>query len=198
MTELSDKIVSRKFALENGHKHYFTGEPCKRGHIAARYTKYASCVECSNVYRQTNILNKNERYIANCRAGHNRWLRNNPLKVRYQAIKSNAKRRGIPFSLELSDLIFPSHCKICKVEFSKFITAKILPNTATVDRVDSSKGYEKGNIDFICNRCNGLKRDCSISELERLLAYMRNHLQTSDHNPVGTGSQSCPLQELSS
>lgn len=184
MTEESAKIVSRKFALQNGLSRYFTGKPCKRGHVSSRFTKQASCVQCANAYRQANIQNKNERYIANCRAGHIRWLRNNPLKVRYQAIKSNAKRRGIAFDLELADLVFPSHCKICEIEFAKFISAKILPHTATVDRVDSAKGYEKGNINYICHRCNGLKRDASLEELERIVRYVRDHLEATNQEPV--------------
>lgn len=39
---------SRKEALAIGATHYFTGEPCKHGHIAPRKTKGA-CVECLKV-----------------------------------------------------------------------------------------------------------------------------------------------------
>lgn len=36
---------TRKEAQQQGATHYFTGEPCKHGHIALRKTK-GSCVEC--------------------------------------------------------------------------------------------------------------------------------------------------------
>ena len=39
---------TRKEAQELGAKYYFTGEPCKHGHIAPRKTK-GSCVECLKV-----------------------------------------------------------------------------------------------------------------------------------------------------
>jgi hypothetical protein len=39
-------IITRKEALAQGLTHYFTGKPCKRGHIGARYTKTSNCVEC--------------------------------------------------------------------------------------------------------------------------------------------------------
>ena len=39
---------TRKEAQELGVKYYFTGEPCKHGHIAPRKTK-GSCVECLKV-----------------------------------------------------------------------------------------------------------------------------------------------------
>lgn len=37
---------TRKEAKEQGATHYYTGEPCKRGHIALRKTKGA-CIECT-------------------------------------------------------------------------------------------------------------------------------------------------------
>ena len=39
---------TRKEAQDSGAKYYFTGEPCKHGHIAPRKTK-GSCVECLKV-----------------------------------------------------------------------------------------------------------------------------------------------------
>ena len=39
---------TRKEAQDSGAKYYFTGEPCKHGHIAPRKTKGA-CVECLKV-----------------------------------------------------------------------------------------------------------------------------------------------------
>jgi hypothetical protein len=43
-----DYPKTRKEAKEQGVKYYFTGEPCKYGHIAPRKTKGA-CVECLKV-----------------------------------------------------------------------------------------------------------------------------------------------------
>ncbi len=40
-----DYPTTRKEAKETGAKYYFTGEPCKHGHIALRKTK-GCCVEC--------------------------------------------------------------------------------------------------------------------------------------------------------
>ena len=44
------QIVSRKSAKEQGLKTYFTGNPCKRGHVSQRYTKSKTCVECNSAY----------------------------------------------------------------------------------------------------------------------------------------------------
>ena len=40
--------TTRKEAKKTGSKYYFTGQPCKHGHIAARKTKGA-CIECLKV-----------------------------------------------------------------------------------------------------------------------------------------------------
>ena len=40
-------IICRQEALAAGLAHYYTGEPCKHGHISARVTKGCLCIECS-------------------------------------------------------------------------------------------------------------------------------------------------------
>lgn len=39
--------ITRQQAKESGLKRYFTGEPCKRGHIAERHVSGATCVKCA-------------------------------------------------------------------------------------------------------------------------------------------------------
>lgn len=39
-------IISRKQALATGLKRYFTGKPCKHGHIAERISSSGSCADC--------------------------------------------------------------------------------------------------------------------------------------------------------
>jgi hypothetical protein len=46
-------IISRKAAREAGAKRYFTGDPCKHGHIAERLEVNGSCCECTRLKRLT-------------------------------------------------------------------------------------------------------------------------------------------------
>lgn len=39
----------RHAAIERGDKFYYTGKPCKQGHVCERFTKDARCRECSKI-----------------------------------------------------------------------------------------------------------------------------------------------------
>lgn len=51
-------VISREEAIERGLKTYFTGEPCKYGHVAERRVDNSGCLECrrerSKEYREQN------------------------------------------------------------------------------------------------------------------------------------------------
>lgn len=50
------------------------------------------------------------------------------------------------------------------------------PAGPSFDRIDTTKGYVKDNIDIICWRCNAIKRDATLEELEAIVEYMRKNL----------------------
>jgi len=59
--------AKRKLAIAAGATHYFTGKPCKNGHIAARPTKGMTCVECSRAAAKGWHASNRERSRANYR-----------------------------------------------------------------------------------------------------------------------------------
>jgi hypothetical protein len=44
-------IITRKQAIQQGLTHYYTGKPCKHGHLAVRYVSVRSCVKCQAEHR---------------------------------------------------------------------------------------------------------------------------------------------------
>lgn len=68
-------IVSKEDAIRNGLKHYFTGIPCKHGHLSERYVSTGICKQCGRgrkeylrVYNAENkvaIRQKQREYRAN-------------------------------------------------------------------------------------------------------------------------------------
>ena len=53
-------VMSRKEARARGLKHYFTGEPCKRGHISPRYVSCKMCTACNNERSLVNYHNNKD------------------------------------------------------------------------------------------------------------------------------------------
>ena len=51
-SEYGSRLVSRQEAKNAGLSHYFTGKPCRRGHIDNRTTIDATCVTCELIARK--------------------------------------------------------------------------------------------------------------------------------------------------
>ena len=74
--------------------------------------------------------------------------------------KGRAKRWDIPFDLHPSDLIVPDVCPYLKTPF--------IPKTMyamSLDRIDPSKGYVKGNVEIISRKANAMKNNATVQEL---------------------------------
>jgi hypothetical protein len=50
---LTSAKALRQQAIANGEKHYFTGKPCKHGHVAPRHVLQNRCVTCKAVHSET-------------------------------------------------------------------------------------------------------------------------------------------------
>ena len=60
-------FISRKQAKEQGLAYYFTGKPCKHGHVSVRQTSKGVCEECHRLHRtseRTRAVNR-KRYAKN-------------------------------------------------------------------------------------------------------------------------------------
>ena len=81
--------MSREIASEKGLTRYYTGEACKRGHVASRYTRGGQCVTCTYLH-STNYRKKNpEKFRGYTPA----WRRRNPEKAKIIAARSYRKNR---------------------------------------------------------------------------------------------------------
>lgn len=100
----------------------------------------------------------------------NKW-RSDPLITlkRYllRICKSNSKAKGKEFNLTLDDIVVPEICPILGVKFNPNSTWY----TYSIDRVDNTKGYIKGNIQIITRLANVMK---NVASNEELLAFAKN------------------------
>lgn len=79
--------ISRKEAKARGQTHYYTGKPCKYGHIGKRFVSTGQCHACTLEHRMAYHYRHHEKSLKNARA----YKANNKNVV--NAI--NAKRRSL-------------------------------------------------------------------------------------------------------
>jgi hypothetical protein len=76
--------------------------------------------------------------------------------------------RGIEFNLEFSDIVIPSHCPVLGIALD-CAAERPADNLPSLDRIDNTKGYVKGNVWVISWRANFIKKDASLAELRALV-----------------------------
>lgn len=94
-----------------------------------------------------------------------------PALYLWQTAKARAKVTNQEFTIDVSDIIIPEVCPVLKIPLN------VLTNNthgASLDRVDNSKGYIKGNVAVISRRANLYKSNMTIDILKSLLNYMEN------------------------
>lgn len=91
----------------------------------------------------------------------------NPKKYILNRTKQNAKTRGIEFSITEDDFEIPNFCPLLNIRLELNIGQgkKKRHNSPSLDRIDSSKGYIKGNVWVISDRANRMKNDATMDEL---------------------------------
>jgi hypothetical protein len=113
--------------------------------------------------------------IDHCKAVQKAREERQPEKEIIKRIKSRAKRCNLEFNLTVDDIIIPSYCPILGIEL---VRTKIAPgdSSPSLDRIDNTKGYVKGNIRIISNRANRLKGDGTSEEHLKIAKYISNEL----------------------
>ncbi len=138
--------------------------------VATRRSAQKYCSpSCGNkhrtgVFRSTNPEANSMYFI--CRRGLD------PAWVMMRSAKYAARKKGLEFSLEPGDLSIPERCPIFDIPlyFTKNVRTY---NTPSLDRIDNTKGYIKGNVHIISWRANILKSDSTLEELEQLVTYLK-------------------------
>jgi hypothetical protein len=93
-------------------------------------------------------------------------------------IKNRAKRKNIEFDLDFEyvESLAVNICPVFDFDLSwGQAEGKILFNSPSLDRIDPSKGYVKGNIQFISHLANTMKNNASLEQLEKFARWILNN-----------------------
>ena len=88
--------------------------------------------------------------------------------------RKRAKRKGMEYDLTKEDLVVPETCPVLGL-ILEVGEGKRQPNSPSIDRIDNSKGYVRGNVAIISLRANALKNDGTIEELKAIVKYMEEN-----------------------
>lgn len=117
-------IISRSCAIKNNIKKYFTGKPCKYGHVALRFSCNAKCLHCheDSLERPKKILtdldklekrkndqkNRGRKYYemnkSKVKQRSKSWKKNNPDKLRDSGLKWRSKETSKAITFMRSSL----------------------------------------------------------------------------------------------
>jgi len=94
-------------------------------------------------------------------------------KTFISSVRNKAKHRNIEFALSLEylqDLLLKQNarCKFTQVPLTFASHYSDSSFNASLDRIDSSKGYIEGNVQWVTKRINSMKNDMSDSEFIEL------------------------------
>ncbi len=96
-------------------------------------------------------------------------------KALLMSARVNARPRGLSCTLTLDDIPdLPSHCPVLGIKLSVADKGRN-DHSASLDRIDNTRGYDKDNIVIVSWRANRLKGSATCEEL-RMIAdfYERN------------------------
>jgi hypothetical protein len=107
------------------------------------------------------------------RTAANRYNDEQPARRMLTRAKRRAKDCGMAFDLVDADILpLPTHCPVFGLE----LQAAAVPRdfrAYSLDRVDNTKGYVRGNVAVISYLANRLKNDGTAEEHEQIAAWMR-------------------------
>lgn len=85
------------------------------------------------------------------------------------AAKERAKVHNLPFNIDHSDIIIPTHCPVLGIE----LKAGNNNTRPELDRVKPELGYVKGNVQVISGRANRIKWNATLEELAAIYNYVK-------------------------
>ena len=151
-----------------------------------QFGRRSICRDCEKIIQNTPERKLRRRELEIIRRQNPEYviLRNNRDKLRrtsninsikmalLRSAKVRALKRDLEFNIGVEDFDLPEKCPLLNISLTCNLD-KAKDNSYSLDRIDNSKGYIKGNVWIISNKANRLKGDASLEELEFLTKNLR-------------------------
>lgn len=105
------------------------------------------------------------------------WYRKDIRQRLLDRAKERSKKLELTCDLEIDDIVIPTKCPLLETPF-KYGSRHDKWQTYSLDRIDNSKGYVKGNVWVITHMANTMKSQASSKELrifaKNILKYFKD------------------------
>ena len=163
-------VLKEEVILKGGKNRIFSTCECECGgkKVCERYgLMIGSTTSCGCVRRETTIaFNKTKRKPKGTRKEDDRRYK------MFHNAQHRAKRKGIPFTITINDIIIPETCPLLGIPLVS-TSDKRDPRNPSLDQITPGKGYTPDNIWVVSSRANWIKCDASIQELELLVENLK-------------------------
>ncbi|QGH74289.1 HNH endonuclease [Streptomyces phage Wipeout] len=99
-------------------------------------------------------------------------------EIMWRRAKDRASRSGVEFNIDIEDIVIPEFCPVFGLRLQVGLNEKKYhshPQSPSLDRIDPTKGYVKGNVQVISNRANLLKNNASAWELRQVADFLESN-----------------------
>lgn len=134
------------------------------------------CLSCEKAKRDSNYKQNKVSHLTKIQKYRSENWR---MKMVWQA-KSSAERKGLDFDLEEEDIVLPTHCKYLGIPLTQSLGEGVVWSNASLDRIDSSLGYVKGNVEVISRQANSMK---NMATIDQLRVFAKNILLLYGESP---------------
>ncbi|QBQ72838.1 hypothetical protein CRP7_gp45 [Roseobacter phage CRP-7] len=142
---------------------YYTKQDCGQLNREGNWesTTHRQCSHCKHVFEKWGKT----KYSLCKPCNTNRVLEQTPEVKMYRRAKSRARNKGLMFDLEKSDIFIPDLCPILGIPLICHKGSGAWPDSPSLDKVDPTLGYVKGNVWVISQRANQMKGSANSEEL---------------------------------
>mgnify|MGYP000591400501 CR=1 FL=1 len=95
-------------------------------------------------------------------------------KYTLQVLRNRGRKRKLDVTIQEKDLQQPNYCPVLGIPLVYNNKIKFCDNSASVDRIDNTKGYIPGNVHVISFKANRLKSNATSEELMKVATYFSN------------------------
>jgi Zn finger protein HypA/HybF involved in hydrogenase expression len=132
---------------------------------------YRECTKCGVLFKKTSKMT----LCKKCNSERVKSL--TPEWKMHQRAKQRCKQTGRDFNIEVSDIVIPDVCPILGIKLNvNSGRSGAYNNSPSLDRIDNSKGYIKGNVQVVSQLANSMKSYASNEELHKFAQWVLSNV----------------------